>query len=266
MSGVSSYMDAAAEVARIAGDIAKGFYGRSPETRTKSDGSPVSIADINAERSAREWIERRFPDDGIVGEELSPVRADAARRWILDPIDGTYTFLQGVPLWGTLVAVADGERVIAGAAYFPVLDEIIAAAPGEGCWWNGTRARASAVSELGEARLVTSDARFTRDAARHERWLRLQNSAQRMRTWGDCYGYLLVATGRADIMVDEIVSEWDVAAMMPIIAEAGGVFTDWRGIETFCGGDAIATNAKLAGIVREVLAPSGAPAPVGAAS
>jgi fructose-1,6-bisphosphatase/inositol monophosphatase family enzyme len=109
-------MGAVADVARLAGDIANGYYGRNPETRTKSDGSPVSLADLNAERAAREWIEQRFPDDGIIGEELPPVRVSAARRWIVDPIDGTYTFLQSVPLWGTLIAVAEGESVIAGAA------------------------------------------------------------------------------------------------------------------------------------------------------
>lgn len=266
MTAVGIYMDAVAEVARIAGDIAKGHYGRSPETRTKNDGSPVSIADINAERAAREWIERRFPEDGIIGEELPSVRESAARRWILDPIDGTYTFLQTVPLWGTLVAVAEGESVIAGAAYFPALDEIIVAARGEGCWWNGSRASVSTVADLAEGRLVTTDARFMRNAARRDRWMRLQNRARTMRTWGDCYGYLLVATGRADIMVDDVISDWDGAALMPIIAEAGGLFTDWRGRATAFGGDAIATNARLGGIVREILAPSGAVVSAGAAS
>jgi len=118
--------------------------------------------------------------------------------------------------------------VIAGAAYFPALDEIIVAARGEGCWWNGSRAAASTVAELSEARLVTTDARFLRDDARREGWTRLQNGARTMRTWGDCYGYLLVATGRADIMIDDVISDWDGAAFMPIITEAGGEFTDWR--------------------------------------
>ena len=255
MNGVI-YMDAVAEVARVAGDIAKRYYGGNPETRTKKDGSPVSVADINAERAAREWIELRFPEDGILGEELPSVRERATRRWIIDPIDGTYTFLQSVPLWGTLVAVAEGESVIAGAAYFPALEETIVAARGEGCWWNGSRAAVSTVSELAQARLVTTDARFPRDETRRERWTRLQDSARTMRTWGDCYGYLLVATGRADIMVDDVISDWDGAAFMPIITEAGGTFTDWRGRATPFGGDAIATNAKLGTIVREILAPA----------
>jgi histidinol phosphatase-like enzyme (inositol monophosphatase family) len=246
-------MDAAAEVARIAGDVANSYFGKNPETRIKSDGSPVSVADINAERAAREWIERRFPDDGILGEELPLSKPDARRRWILDPIDGTFTFLQSVPLWGTLVAVAEGESVIAGAAYFPALNEIIFAAPGQGCWWNGSRARVSTIDRLADARLLTSDARFLRDAARRERWTRLQTGVRALRTWGDCYGYLLVATGRADIMVDEVISDWDGAALLPIIVEAGGVFTDWRGRPSAFGGDVIATNSALAAVTREIL-------------
>ena len=257
MTDIGIYMDAVAEVAGLAGDIANGYYGRDPEIRAKTDGSLVSIADVEAERAAREWIELRFPDDGIVGEELPPVRPRAPRRWILDPIDGTYTFLQRVPLWGTLVAVAEGDDVIAGAAYFPALDEIVVAARGEGCWWNGSRSRVSTVDDLADARLVTTDARFLRDTSRRERWTQLQNGVRTMRTWGDCYGYLLVATGRADIMVDEVISDWDCAALMPIIAEAGGDFTDWRGRATAFGGDAIATNGRLGTSVREILVPQG---------
>jgi fructose-1,6-bisphosphatase/inositol monophosphatase family enzyme len=113
----------------------------------------------------------------------------------------------------------------------------------------------SPVAEVAQARLLTTDARFMRDATRRERWLQLQNSARTMRTWGDCYGYLLVATGRADIMVDDVTSDWDCAALVPIITEAGGVFTDWQGTATPFGGDAIATNANLAATVREILAP-----------
>ena len=266
MTTAAIYMDAAAEVARVAGDIAKSYYGRDPAISTKSDGSPVSIADLSAERAARDWIERRFPDDGIIGEELPSVRPDAARRWIIDPIDGTYTFLQSVPLWGTLVAVAEGDRVIAGAAYFPAVDEMIVAALGEGCWWNGSPARVSTTAELSQARLLTTDARFIRDSARRESWLRLQNGARTMRTWGDCYGYLLVATGRAEIMVDDVLSDWDAAALMPIITEAGGVFTDWQGKPTPFGGDAIATNATLAAVTREILVPTQTAAAVVGAS
>jgi len=109
------------------------------------------------------------------------------------------------------------------------------------------------VERLSDARLVTSDARFLRDASRRERWTRLQNGVRGMRTWGDCYGYLLLATGRADIMVDDVMSDWDGAALFPIITEAGGVYTDWRGRPTPFGGDAIATNANIAAAARDIL-------------
>jgi len=248
-----NYMNAVAEVATLAGNVAKRYYGKSPEVQLKRDGSPVSAADYDAERSAREWIEKNFPADGIIGEELPTTRESAKRRWIIDPIDGTFTFLQNVPLWGTLVAVVEGERVIAGAAYFPALEETIVAAPGKGAWWNGSRAAVSKVSDLESARLVTTDARFNRDPARRDRWFQLQDGAHAMRTWGDCYGYLLVATGRADVMVDDVISVWDGAALLPVITEAGGAFTDWKGRTTAFGGDAIATNSLLADVVRQIL-------------
>jgi histidinol-phosphatase len=252
-NGTADYMNAAAEVATIAGNVARQYYGKNPAVQVKKDGSPVSAADFDAERAAREWIVKNLPSDGIVGEELPTTRESAKRRWMLDPIDGTFTFLQNVPLWGTLVAVVEGEDVIAGAAYFPALDETIVAAPGKGAWWNGSRTSVSQVSELKSARLVTTDARFNRDASRRDRWLQLQNGAQAMRTWGDCYGYLLVATGRADVMVDDVISAWDGAALLPVIIEAGGAFTDWKGRTTAFGGDAIATNSLLANAVRDIL-------------
>ncbi len=261
MSEADNYMNAVAEVATLAGNVAHRYYGKSPEVLLKKDGSPVSAADMDAERSAREWIERNFPEDGIIGEELPTTRESAKRRWVIDPIDGTFTFLQTVPLWGTLVAVMEGESVIAGAAYFPALAETIVAAPGKGAWWNGSRTVVSEVSELSSARVVTTDARFKRSPARRKRWLKLQDGAQAMRTWGDCYGYLLVATGRADVMVDDVMSVWDAAALLPVITEAGGVFTDWKGRTTPSGGDSIATNALLSDAVREILV-----SPVAAAS
>lgn len=252
-AAADNYMNAVAEVATLAGNVARRYYGKGPKVRLKQDGSPVSAADYDAERSAREWIEKNFPSDGIIGEELPPTRESAKRRWVIDPIDGTFTFLQTVPLWGTLVAVMEGESVIAGAAYFPALAETVVAAPGKGAWWNGSRTVVSEVSDLSSARLVTTDARFKRDPTRRDRWLRLQDGAQAMRTWGDCYGYLLVATGRADVMVDDVVSVWDAAALLPVITEAGGAFTDWKGRTTALGGDAIATNSLLAGAVRAIL-------------
>jgi len=241
------------QVARLAGDIALGYFRSQLVVESKADGSPVTIADRNAEQAAREWLEKHFPADGILGEELGVTRPDAQRRWVLDPIDGTKTFIRGVPLWGTLVGLCEGERVLAGAAYFPAVGEMLAAAPGEGCWWNGARCRVSSRAALAEATVLTTDERFPNDAGQREGWLRLAKRAAVSRSWGDCYGYLLVSTGRAEVMVDGILSPWDAAALMPIIEEAGGVFTDWKGTRTAFGGSAVATNQGVAAESRLLL-------------
>ncbi len=248
-----SYMEAVAEVARLAGDCALGFFGSELSVEAKPDGSPVTLADRSAERLARAWIEERFPGDAIVGEEFGPAGAEASRRWIIDPIDGTKSFVRGVPLWGTLIAVADNESVLAGAAFFPVLGELIVAAPGEGCWWNASRCFVSQVAELVHATVLTTDARFANDKARRDCWDVLSSRAALSRTWGDCYGYLLVATGRAEVMVDPVVSPWDIVPFFPIITEAGGIFSDWTGTATPYTGSAIATNWALGAETRRIL-------------
>jgi len=243
-------LHAVTELSQAAGATAMQWFTRHIAVDIKLDGSPVTIADRSAEEFARAWISERFPQDGVIGEEFPPLRPEAARQWIVDPIDGTKAFVRGVPLWGTLVAVCEGERVLAGAACFPAVHEVVSAAPGEGCWWNGTRASVSAVSVLEQATVLVTDDRFPEHGERGARWQALAAAAGVARTWGDCYGYLLVATGRAEAMVDDIVNPWDAAALKPIIEEAGGVFTDWKGTHTAFGGDLIATNAALSETIR----------------
>jgi histidinol-phosphatase len=243
----------AAELARLTGDIALSHYRAALHVETKPDGSPVTAADRAAETAAREWVNRLFPDDGILGEEFGIERPDARRRWVIDPIDGTKTFVRGTPLWGSLVALCEGERVLAGAAYFPAVGELVAAAPGAGCWWNGSRCMVSSVSDVRRATVLTTDERFHERVDRRAGWERLADGAAVSRSWGDCFGYLLVATGRAEAMVDPVMSPWDAAALQPIIEEAGGVFTDWDGAPTAFGGSSVATNFALATTVRALL-------------
>jgi len=250
---VTTLMQGASELARLAGNIARGFFRREVRVETKSDGTPVTIADRRAEEFARQWIAERFPRDGILGEELGIDRPDATRQWIIDPIDGTKAFIRGVPLWGTLVAVAEGPHVLAGAATFPAVNEHLAAGIGAGCWWNDVRCSVSAVDDVRSATVLVTDDRFAGNRVRAAAWEGLAARAALSRTWGDCYGYLLVATGRAEAMVDDIVSPWDVAAFAPIIAEAGGVFTDWDGKPTPFGTGAVATNSGVARAVRNAL-------------
>lgn len=250
---LDSLLGAVAEVAELAGGTAMRWFGQRVAVETKGDGSPVTIADRTAEEMARAWIAVRFPRDGVQGEEFPPIRPEAKRQWIIDPIDGTKAFVRGVPLWGSLVAVCEGETVLAGAACFPAVKELVSAAPGEGCWWNGVRAHVSPVASLSEATVLVTDDRFLERPERSARWRALTQASGVARTWGDCYGYLLLATGRAEVMVDDIVNPWDAAALYPVITEAGGVFTSWKGVSTAFGGDIIATNGALAGVVRDRL-------------
>lgn len=249
----AALMEALTEVARLAGTTALQHYRRGIAVETKADGSPVTAADRASETAAREWIERRFPDDGVLGEEFGAARPDAPCRWLLDPIDGTKTFVRGVPLWGTLVAVTVGEAVLGGAAYFPAVEEMLVAAPDAGCWWNGARCRVSDVGMLEQATVLATDERFLERPDRGARWRALAGRAAVARSWGDCYGYLLVATGRAEAMTDPVLSPWDSAVLQPLVTEAGGAFTDWDGRATAFGGSAIATNAALAADIREAL-------------
>jgi histidinol-phosphatase len=255
-------MAAASEVARECGTVAlRHFRSAELSVQRKPDGSPVTNADLAAESAAREWIRSRFPSDGILGEEFGIERPEAPRRWVLDPIDGTRTFLRGVPLWGSLVAVLEGDEVVAGAANFPAENELICAARGEGCWLDGEPARVSLISRVNDALVLTTDPTFSVRPERLGDWARLEAESELSRSWGDCYGYLLVASGRAEVMVDAALSTWDAAALMPIVEEAGGAFTDWSGVRTPGGGDAIATNGALAAEARRLL---GVPGPGGA--
>jgi len=244
-------LDAAAELARHIGAVAFSHYRSVLNVETKADGSPVTIADRAAETAAREWLTAHFSDDAVLGEEFGERPGSSGRTWVLDPIDGTKSFVRGVPLWGSLVALVEGERVLAGAACFPAVNELIAAAPGEGCWWNGVRAHVSDCSTLAGATVLITDERTFRKSSQLNGWRTLIGEASIARTWGDCYGYLLVATGRAEVMVDPIVNAWDAACFQPIIEEAGGVFTDLNGVPSAFNGSAIASSARLAATVQD---------------
>lgn len=251
-------LSAVSDVARIAGNVAMAHFRTTLAIESKGDGSPVTIADRNAELAARSWITEQFPLDGVVGEEFGEQNTTRARRWLIDPIDGTKSFVRGVPLWATLVALCEGTSVIAGAAYFPAVGELIAAAPGQGCWCNGARVAVSKIDSLGGSTVLTTDPRFPGQESRRERWEAISAGSMISRTWGDAYGYLMVATGRAEVMIDPVMNPWDAAPFLPIIEEAGGVFTDWSGARTVFGGSAIATNRAVSDAVRQILRGDGA--------
>ena len=249
----SGILGAVEEVARLCGDTALRHFRKRIEVEIKADGSEVTRADREAEAATREWIKRRFPNDAILGEELGWEHKPGGRRWIIDPIDGTRSFIRGVPLWGSLVALEDDGVVVAGAINCPATGDFLVAARGEGCWHNGSRASVSNTDSFSTATILTTDSRFRAHPARLQKWIELGSRVANVRAWGDCYGYVLVATGRAELMVDDRMSPWDVAALIPVIEEAGGVFTDWQG-RPGIGADAIASNSALSMAFLEALA------------
>jgi histidinol phosphatase-like enzyme (inositol monophosphatase family) len=241
---LSAFLEFAVSAAWQAGRQTLAHYQTGVAVQRKLDRSLVTEADRNAEELLRQLISARFPDHSIVGEEFGADREGASHRWIIDPIDGTSTFVRGVPFYGVLIALEiDGEPVV-GVSYFPALDEVVAAARGGGCYWNGRKAHVSRVTALADACIAYTDARGVRERLGAE-WEALQDASALQRGWGDCYGHCLVATGRADVMLDPRMNPWDCAALIPILQEAGGRFTDWKGRAVIDGGDAVSSNGLL---------------------
>jgi len=212
----------------------------------KADDTPVTVADRRAEELIRRRIGESFPGHEIVGEEFGATSGGSDYRWIIDPIDGTKSFTHGVPLYGVLLALEIRGTVEVGCAHFPALGETVAAATGCGAWWNGKPARVSEVSELNRAVCAHIDTAYFGKNGKGEKWERLQKAVYYNAGWCDAYGYLLVATGRAEIMLDPVMAVWDCGPFPPIFREAGGYFGDWSGHEgRIDGGEALATNAAL---------------------
>ncbi len=246
-------LEFAQELAWQAGKLTLAYFGTGVVPELKADQTPVTVADRQAEQRLRAMIGARFPEHGIVGEEFGATNPGARYRWILDPIDGTKSFVQGVPFYGVLVGLEQDNEPVVGVCYLPALNEMIAAARGEGCTINGRRAQVSVVSQLADAVLLASDAESFATYGRAAAFDALRRQTKFTRTWGDCYGHILVATGRAELMLDPVMNVWDCAALLPIVQEAGGSFTDWQGIPTIHGGSAVSTNRLLRDEVMQVL-------------
>ena len=251
MPNASPTLDAllafALDAAWQAGRVTLGHYQTGLAAERKADNSPVTLADRQAEQKLRDLITTAWPDHALIGEEYGhqPGRSDSGYTWIIDPIDGTKSFISGVPFYAVLLALVKDEQPLLGVMNFPALNEMVYARRGGGCFWNGRPARVSAVSRLADAVLLASDldtfARFNRQDA----FQRLIDATYFQRTWGDAYGYALVATGRAEIMLDPVMAVWDCGPLQVILEEAGGTFTDWRGTPTIFGGEGVATNGAL---------------------
>ena len=258
MSTTDTRLDLAKTIAVEAGrHTLRYFQQENFVVERKFDDSPVTVADREAEQLLRDRISAAFPEDVILGEEFGEVAGDSGFRWILDPIDGTKSFISGVPLYGTLIGVESENGCEIGVIYMPGLDECIYAQKGNGAWYikgdlKPVQAKVSVREQLSDSVFVTSQVDSFEERGAGEAYRSLERAAYVTRTWGDCYGYLLCATGRVDFMVDPIMSVWDAAALLPIMEEAGGTFTDWQGKATIHAGEGIATNGRMLDEVLEI--------------
>jgi myo-inositol-1(or 4)-monophosphatase len=240
------YLDFAVAIAHSAGRLTLGYFQNAVHVDLKADASPVTTADLKAEELIRSAIEQRFPDHGIVGEEFGEKGSvGRSHRWFVDPIDGTKSFIRGIPVYAVLIGLEIEGKIEVGCAYYPALDEMLAAASGEGCWWNGRRAHVSNVQRLADGLVAFTDIASFATYNRAAEWDRIQRAAWRRAGWGDAYGYLLVATGRAEVMLDPIVEPYDLAPFPVILSEAGGFFGDWQGNSTIYGREGMATTTQL---------------------
>lgn len=249
---MNNRLEIAVKLAKEAGELTLQYFDRADlVVERKNDGSPVTLADRGAEAHVRRRIAEFFPDDAILGEELDDKPGTSGYRWIIDPIDGTKSFVAGVPLYANLIGIQKDGEPFAGVIWLPGLKRGVYAERGGGAWQIAPDvaepfpARVSTVDRLEDALFLTTDAfdfdKVGRDGAYDE----IERKCRITRTWGDAYGYYLVATGRAEIMIDPYFEIWDAAALMPILEEAGGSFTDWNGVPTIEGREGVATNGAL---------------------
>ncbi|HEX9018433.1 MAG TPA: inositol monophosphatase family protein [Anaerolineaceae bacterium] len=255
---LSEYVEFARETAYQAGQLTLQYYQKELHPDTKSDGSPVTIADRQAEQLIRAAIEKRYPGHAILGEEYGSSQDQAAEfRWIIDPIDGTKSFVHGVPLYSVLIGLEIAGKVEVGVVYFPALNEMVSAATGSGCWWNGRQAHVSPVNQLDKSVLSFTDFGAFYKYGGEEAFMRLAQRVAIRAGWTDAYGYALAATGRVEIMMDPIMAVWDCGPFPPIFAEAGGYFGDWQGNLTIQAGRGLATSQALLPEVLRVIELSG---------
>ncbi len=258
---ISAYLDFAVETAYLAGRLTLAYFQTGVQPEYKSDRTPVTIADRKAEELIRRRIRAAYPHHAVLGEEFGvELAGDPAEpaefRWLIDPIDGTKSFVHGVPLYGVLLGLEIAGQIAVGAAYFPALDEMVAAGHGLGCRWNGRLARVSSVKRLSEAVFtVTSSNAFTQLGC-DDVFDRLADACYYQTGWTDAYGYLLVATGRAELMVDPSIQIWDCAPFPVILSEAGGYFGDWEGRPGVSSTRCLATTETLLPEVLAIIHPA----------
>ena len=246
MSELNRQLEFAITTAHEAGRLTLGYFDRELLVEAKADESPVTVADREAERLIRERIERSYPQHAVLGEEFGgAVEEGASHRWIVDPIDGTKSFIRGVPLYAVLLALEVEGEVRVGVCHFPALGETVWAASGMGCFRNGRRCHVSPVGELSQAFVGFTNAASFAAHGRAREWAAIGRASAFTAGWSDAYGHALVASGRLEVMLDPIMSPWDCGPFAVILPEAGGYFGNWSGQSGIYGNEALSVNSAL---------------------
>lgn len=238
-------LDAAIEIARIGGEHTLKYFKKDLTIISKEDDSPVTVADRETEQIIRKEILKRFPEHGIIGEEYGQTNKESKITWVLDPIDGTKSFIHGIPFYTTLIGIMIENEPVVGIIYAPALDELCAAGIGLGATFNGEPCRVSETRDLSKATFLVTEIDRFRELGQQELFQELLDRTKIHRTWGDAYGHMMVATGRADLMYDPELNIWDAAALLPVVKEAGGIFCDVNGKQTIHSGNGYSTNEFL---------------------
>lgn len=244
---MTSDLQLAVELAEQAGRLTLDYFSRkSLQVFTKRDATPVTEADRKAEELIRTAITSRYPEDGLLGEEFEERPSRNNRRWIIDPIDGTKAFIHGVPLYGVLIALEVEGFLKLGVVHFPALGELYHAERGCGAFLNGSSITVSSIADIRQSTVLYTEREYLLDPPSLHPVDLLRHDAGLVRGWGDCYGHMLVASGRAEVSVDKVMSPWDCAALIPVVLEAGGCCFDYRGVTTISGEGLVSAN-KLIG-------------------
>ncbi|MAT15642.1 MAG: histidinol phosphate phosphatase [Planctomyces sp.] len=250
-SEIESRLQLALQLAEEAQEfILQHYQNKSLEVELKGDSSPVTIADRGAEELIRKRLAEVHPGDGVVGEEFDDKESDNGYKWILDPIDGTKSFVHGIPLFGTLIGIEKEGEMVAGLCRFPGLDDVVYAHNGGGAWWKKganapERCHVSTKSKLSESLVCITDIKLWDTKGIRDLLSEFGAKARLLRNWGDCYGHAMVATGRAEVILEPEMNPWDASPFLPILREAGGHYLNWDGEETIYGSNGISVNAAL---------------------
>ena len=248
-----SRYDAGVLAAQAAGKVALDYFDKGVVVETKADQSPVTIADRSAEETLRSFVRKHFPNDGFLGEEFGDSPGSSGYRWIIDPIDGTRSFIRNIPIWATLVGLEYRGEMIAGIAYIPVWNQTFRALRGDGAFRDDRRIRVSDTAQLGKSLFSYSSFGFFKAAGKQDHFAQLLAETERSRAYADFYGFVLVAQGSVDLMADYGVHIWDVAGLKVIVEEAGGTFTDWDGQPSIDRPDVLASNGKVHAAALKIL-------------